>query len=236
MNVSKKIMFFTISMVALSNTNFAYSNKVLIDHVKQSIANAYAGKSKLTQDILNLPGMSSGKVRHFLNNICSLPQANYLEIGVWKGSTFISALYGNTHTLNDCIAIDNFSEFGAPKVDFLNNTHSFLPQNSFKFLDQDCFTVHSRTIFQDAVTIYFYDGNHTAESQETAFTYYDNILADTFIAIVDDWNHPPVEVGTRKAFAQLNYTILFEQALPASYNGDTANWWNGLYVAVIQKN
>ena len=73
-------------------TNYQLS---LIEHVKQSIQNAELGISQLNSKILNLEGMSSDKVRHFLNNICSLEHGNYLEIGVWKGSTFISALYKN---------------------------------------------------------------------------------------------------------------------------------------------
>ena len=40
----------------------------LVEHVKKSIANAAAGHSKLTQDVLQLQGMSSPKVRHFLNH------------------------------------------------------------------------------------------------------------------------------------------------------------------------
>lgn len=39
--------------------------------------------------------MSSPKVRHLLNNLCSLPSTSYLEIGTWKGSTWISALFQN---------------------------------------------------------------------------------------------------------------------------------------------
>jgi hypothetical protein len=56
-----------------------------------------------------------------------------------------------------------------------------------------------------------------------------------WIAIVDDWNFPEVPLGTKAAFEKLNYRVLFEVVLPAQHNGDVANWWNGLYVAVIHK-
>lgn len=51
--------------------------------------------------------------------------------------------------------------------------------------------------------MYFYDGAHTALDQEKAFTYSDSLFAPIFIAIIDDWNHSPVKIGTRKAFEQL---------------------------------
>lgn len=207
----------------------------LIVHVKNSIQMATNGKSKLTSNILGIEGMSSSKVRHFLNNLCALPEAFYFEVGVWRGSTFVSALYQNTATLYGAIAIDNWAQFGGPKGDFLANTSKYLAKNSFRFYEQDVFSVDVKDIFNLPVTIYFYDGDHTAEAQRSAFTYFNTIFADTFIAVVDDWNHEPTRIGTKQAFAELGYTILFEQILPANYNGDLANWWNGLYVAVIQK-
>ena len=74
-----------------------------------------------------------------------------------------------------------------------------------------------------------------AESQEKAFTYFNSLLSQTFIAIVDDWNWDAVKIGTRNAFQTLGYEVLFEYELPASFCGDTAQWWNGLYVAVVRR-
>lgn len=37
------------------------------------------------------------------------------------------------------------------------------------------------------------------------------------------------------AFKELHYNVLHEWSLPADYNGDEKNWWNGLYVAIIEK-
>jgi len=60
-------------------------------------------------------------------------------------------------------------------------------------------------------------------------------LDDTFISIIDDWNWKGVQTGTKQAFKKLGYEILFEKILPANFNQDRQNWWNGLYVAVIRK-
>lgn len=230
------IFLIVISPVIINLNLVGLEEKSLINHVKNSIAHAQKGISKLNYNALSLEGMSSPKVRHLLNNLCSLPDASYLEIGVWKGSTLIAALLGNTITLSDAIAIDNWSEFQGPHNIFKANVSRFLPENSVRFYDQDCFAIDLTKSFNKPINIYFYDGNHTAESQRLAFTYYNDIFADVFIAIVDDWNHEPARIGTRQAFEELKYTVLFEEILPANYNGDTQNWWNGLYVAVIKRN
>ena len=214
-----------------------FDSQILVDHVKQSIQSAQQHASKLNRDVLAIQGMTSPKIKHLLNNLCSLKDAQYLEIGVFMGSTFVAALYNNTDLLHHAVSVDNWSEFGGPKHAFFKNTQTFLPQNSFNFFDKDCFKLDIKTVCKKPVDIYFYDGNHSSESQEKAFTYFNEILADTFIAIVDDWVWAEVQEGTRKAFKKLNYTILYECELPCRLQGsDVDLWWNGFYVAVISKN
>jgi len=209
--------------------------KKLIDHVVKSIHKAENGVSKLNADVLKIPGMSSSKVRHFLNNICSLSNSVYLEIGCWKGSTWISSLFGNQDCMKFAYAIDNWSEFGYQKNIFEEHCNKFLKNKKYDFFSHDAFTIDLQSLGKRPINIYFYDGNHSIDSQELAFTYFNEIFDDSFIAIVDDWNCMEVQEGTEKAFKKLNYEIIFEKILPADYNGDTRKWWNGLYVAVLRK-
>ena len=231
MNLFLKKLFFVCSVLPLCMQ--ADDAELLAKHVKRSIKKAKVGESNLTNKILQLDGLSSSKVRHLLNNICSLPNSRYLEIGVYKGSTFISAVYRNN--LLDAIAIDNWSEFGFQKNIFFDNCMQYLDKDSFRVYEGDSFSVNLTDIFSQPVNIYFYDGHHSYESQYKAFMHYNEIFADTFIAIVDDWNWDQVRNGTQDAFKALGYTVLFEKVLPARYNCDKDNWWNGLYVAVIKK-
>lgn len=204
---------------------------LLVTHVKKSISNAKKMTSKLKDpEIFKIDGMSTPKVRHFLNNICSLPNCRYLEIGVWKGSTWVAALYQNHENILEATAIDNWSQFGNPTAEFLHNCDKFLCLNQYKFLDADSFKVDPLTLFNTPVNIYFYDGCHLQESQRKAFTYYNAILDDVFIAIIDDWNSEVHRIGTYQAFDELKYEILFEESLPSGEN----QFWNGQYVAVIR--
>ncbi len=206
----------------------------LIQHVQQSIANAEQGISSLSKEALSLDGMSSTKVRHLLNNLCSLPETNYLEIGTWKGSTWIAALYNNSSNISSAIAIDNWSQFKGPKDQFVTNCNTFLKDTKYQLIEQDCFQI-DLTLFSNPINLYFYDGDHTTLAQEKAFTYFNGIFDNIFIAVIDDWNFVGVPEGTYAAFAQLDYTILFETTLPARWVNDCDNWWNGIHIAVIRK-
>jgi hypothetical protein len=229
---TKKILLITILLC--SKQILSIDKKTLIEHVKNSIQKAHNYESKLNEPILAIEGYTGKKVKHFLNNLCSLEESNYLEIGVFKGATLIAALYGNTQSLSSATAIDNWSEFGGPKKTFLENTNLYLPRNSFWFFDNDCFT-QDKSIFRHPINIYFYDGNHSFEAQYQAFAYFNNIFDNVFIAVVDDWAWENVQKGTRQAFADLNYKILFETEIFTFNNIDPLTWWNGLYVAVLEK-
>lgn len=208
--------------------------KALITHVKKSIKLASQHSSSLTQDILQLEGMSITKNRCLLNNLLKLPKASYLEIGCWKGSTFISALYGNEDSVINAVAIDDWSEFGGPYMEFAANCSHYL-QAGYQFYSKDCFKIDPKSIIKTPVNIYFYDGAHTVEAQNKAFTHYDSAFDNVFITVVDDWNHGHARNGTFSAFSQLGYKVLYETYLPANFNGDRELWWHGLYVAVIRK-
>jgi len=205
--------------------------KIFIKLAEDSIAQAEKEDSKLSSDILSIPGMSSSKVRHLLNNLCSKSCVKYLEIGCWQGSTLISALYNNDRK---AVGIDDWSEFGNQRETFYAHVERFIPTANLSIHETNCFSIDKEKILEK-INVYFYDGHHSEESQEAAFTYFDDVLDDLFIAIVDDWNWERVRNGTFSAFKKLNYSILFEKELFSRWNGDRESWWNGLYVGVIKK-
>jgi hypothetical protein len=208
-----------------------------IQRVENAIAVAQTGESsKLTEDQFALPGMSSRWNRILLNELVKEGD-KYLEIGVWRGSTFVAANFKNNPAY--AIAIDNFSQFGNHKDEFISLLPVHLSQlvNKMVLIDCDCFDLNEES---DAAVltdnnVYFYDGAHEAEDQRKALTYYIPKLADKFIYIVDDWNYEPAQIGTRQGIAENNLKIHKEWILPSAFNGDTATWWNGIYIAVCEK-
>ena len=93
------------------------STEYLTEHIEKSLEFGEFEVSKLRQDIFDIKGLTSNKVRCFLNNVCGVEDCNYLELGVHRGATFCSAIYAN---YVNAVAIDNWSEYGGPKNIFLD--------------------------------------------------------------------------------------------------------------------
>lgn len=170
----------------------------LAEHMRNAFEKSERGESKLTEDLNphNLRGMSTFKVRHFLNNLCDLDNLNYLEIGTWQGSTLCSAMYQNKGVF---YAIDhfvkNFDHYEGCRVrDLLFENLSRLElRDKVEFFDCDCFNFNLSNI-KNKINVYFYDGEHSHKNQRDALLYYKPILADEFIFIVDDFRDRGADV------------------------------------------
>jgi len=206
--------------------------------IEISFYNAENNISKITDDIINMDGMSGTKTRHFYNNLLNIEDARYLEIGTWKGSSVCSAMFENKATV---VCIDNWSEFGGPKSEFLENFNRFKGNNNATFIENDCFKVDISIL--PKFNIYMYDGNHTNESHYMALLHYYKCLDDIFIFIVDDWNWKDVRDGTFNSIEKLQLNILYQREIRTTYDETHAEWgspeqraWhNGIYVAILQK-
>ena len=104
------------------------------------------------------------------------------------------------------------------------------------------FTLHTKSFFDipadelpQRVEVFFYDGDHCPESQRRAITHVWPVLSHDAVIVVDDTNHPGVLDATRQGLKEVGADILHEWLLPARFNGDTEQWWNGLYLAAVQK-
>ena len=213
-------------------TNF-YKTK-LVNNIEISLHKSDLYQSKITPDIINMEGMSGKKTRHFYNNICSMDDSRYLEIGTWKGSSICAAMCGNNMK---CLCIDNWSEFGGPKEEFLKNFNLYKGNNKATFIESNCWDVNLNNI--DKFNIYMYDGNHTEESHFKAINYYLSCLDNEFIYLVDDWNHDPVRYGTMCSIKDNNLKIIYKKeiftdcnpGIQKSYN----DWHNGICIFVLKK-
>jgi hypothetical protein len=208
---------------------------LLVAHVKNSLFQAEKNGAALNAAVLHLEGSSSPKVGSFLNYLCTLPETSYLEIGSWKGATCIPALYKNEAAVTCAIAVDRWTDLAVVKTEFLHNIETFIPRAHLRLIDADCFQINKSEVFHQPVTVFFYDGLHSKEDQEMAFTYFDEIFDDLFIAVVNHWNAPNVELGTREAFQKLEYQIVFEKKLMPNSNRDNPFCLNDLYIALIKK-
>ena len=200
-----------------------------ISHVENAGINAEKHTSKCSSDIMALEGMSGAITRHFYNNVVGMENARYLEIGTWKGSSTCSAMFGNEA---DVVCVDNWSEFGDVKKDFLENVAKFQGANKLTIVEKDAFAT-TVSDFPHKFNIYLYDGHHSVESHEKSLTHLIDAMDDVFIFIVDDWSWADSQTGTRQALAKLGLVVEYEKTYETPGGGD--GWWNGSSVMVLRK-
>ena len=87
--------------------------------------------------------------------------------------------------------------------------------------------------------MFMYDGDHEELSQYRALSRFLPLMDDTFVFVVDDWNWKAVQDGTRKAIDDLQLDVVFEREAKTEGEHesfrDRTGWWNGIFVAVLQK-
>lgn len=216
-----------------------YTIDFLVAHVDKAINDAYENKSKLSVDVLEMDGMSGKKTRHLYNNICTLNDVHYLEIGTWKGSSFISALYGNNI---QATSIDNSSEGENVSAILYANVLKYLKPNidSISLLTKDSWSIQDSDIKRN-IDIYMYDGAHTYEAQKKAITYYHKYFSKYVIIMVDDWECDWVKVreGTLDGINEMNMKVHYSKEIGLvnttehHKGGDT--FWNGCGVFVCER-
>lgn len=107
--------------------------KLTQEFVEAALELADKGQSKINERERELFGLSSPRVKALLNNLCCLKGTNYLELGVYRGSTLISALFGNPEC--KAVGVDNFRyderepKRWAPENDIWHNVKSQLEAN-----------------------------------------------------------------------------------------------------------
>lgn len=195
--------------------------------------------NELPSQILNMRGMSGRKYRRFINSLVNAtPDAAYLEIGSWTGSTACAALAGNSVRV---LCIDNWSLFDGPKLEFERNISAFLsPQTNWRFIESDFRTIDYRGV--GTFNIYLFDGPHEYQDQYDGIVVAQPALAEVHVLIVDDWNWPGVRRGTQDALQSLGIEVLYSIEIRTSQTdcrpiqcGQKTDWHNGCFFAACRK-
>lgn len=209
--------------------------------IYEAMKAALVGDSNVSSGVLEMEGMSGQKYRMFINNLIGrLKHARYLEVGVWKGSTFCAAVKGNKPDL--AVAIDNWSEFGAPRDEFVDNLGS-LTNKPIQLIDSDFRSVDfSKENWATPFNVYFYDGPHSEVDQHDGIVAALPALDEQFVLIVDDWNWTRVRRGTVSAIKVSGIRVDYEMEIrtaeddqPSPDFAEKTDWHNGYYIAACSK-
>jgi hypothetical protein len=186
-------------------------------------------------DDKQIQGMSSENVRFLINKLAQTYAKDgvYLEVGIWRGCSLISAALFNPTTR--CIGIDNFSLFNED-----NNNENILKTNLKKFDELKNVEFYNLD-YREALNLifakepdlkvgtYFYDGPHAYEDQLNGLNMVVPHLASKCAIIVDDINRKWIEQANQDFLAK-NPT--FCSALKIKKANYPSNWWNGIEVMI----
>ena len=216
----------------------------LVDRVIRAIDAAVDDNSRFNPEGYDVLGLSSTKIRHFLNNLCSERGTVYVDAGCYIGSTLFAALMNNSAV--KAYAIDDYSDGVvkphnrslADKYEIDNPIDSFI-QNAEKWMNVDCsvgFCVKPllQVEFNEQYkpNVVFYDAQND-ENMVANLEHIHKQAEDSYILIVDDANFEGV-VNYTNTFTE-DKNVIYERTIRTETPEDENDWWNGIYVAVIEK-
>ena len=210
-----------------------------IPHIIESIDKAERLDSNYTG--IAIESLTSNITKHFLNNICSLPDTVYLELGCYAGGTFYSALQNNN---TKGYAVDNYKQPTYPHRDDLNfkgyqNPKSVLlepPWHPDKRYDYTLIEDDVNNItLPEQVNVIFYDADHNPQAQYNNLKHVHQYCKDEFILIIDDANMPGVIESVDEFVRVMKLDVIFERKVLTNKPEDDTSWWNGLYILLLKK-
>ena len=215
-----------------------------VDRVIRAIDAATDNNSRFNPEGYDVLGLSSDKVRHLLNNLCSERGTVYVDVGCYMGSTLFAALYKNSAV--KAYAIDDYSDgVIKPKKKDLGNKFDVenpidaMVNNADKWMNLDCsvgFAV--KPVLQwlpnkeHRPDVIFYDGE-VGDNMNANLEHLHEQAKDNYILIIDDANFNGV-VDNAKKF-QEDKEVVFEKTIRTEIAEDDKSWWNGLHILVITK-
>lgn len=207
------------------------------DYISQCIARALKNDVELPDSVYKIRGFATPTMRRLIHALCAYGKITYLEVGTYCGASFVSSFHGDGVS----IGVDNWSQ-GFNSVygneEFSDNVEKHMDHAGAAIVcDKDAFSIDLAE-FPENIDIYYYDGEHSEESQAKALPYFFPNLSDTFIFIVDDTNWPQVKSGTEKGFLALKDKIKILGKWSLTGTGgrhDDAIWHNGMMITLIQK-
>lgn len=181
-------------------------------------------------DICKIPRMSTYAIATMINKgVSEMPnEHSFVNVGVWNGFTFLAGMMKNAG--KTCIGVDNFSEFGGPREQFLGRFRHY-KSASHHFYDMD-YREYFAKVHKGSIGFYIYDGEHSYENQLDGLKVAEPFFADGCIVLVDDTNLKAPRWALFDFIAQSKnkYKII----LDASTQGNLhPTLWNG--VIVLQK-
>lgn len=221
--------------------------------VAASLEQADNERSKISERERDLFGLSSIRLKCLINNLCAGGKVNYLELGVYKGATLISSVFGN-----DCkaVGVDNFKyddrepKKWAPEGFIWDNMKSQLEANIKRY------DLHPETKIPGSITIVQSDFEKIDWTKQPKFNVclfditpvnqalYDeffektlNAMAMEFVIVFTNQSNAQHAEELNKSLLrhQDKFTIQFSEIRTSGGTSDASRYYSGIRVLNIKK-
>ncbi|MEZ0373448.1 MAG: class I SAM-dependent methyltransferase [Candidatus Sericytochromatia bacterium] len=152
------------------------------------------------------------------------PEQVYLNIGVWHGFTLLAGMLARPD--GPCIGVDDFSEWGRPRMAFVERFARFKCEQH-RFFDMD-YVKYMRQVHKQPIGVYCFDGPHRELDQSRGLELAHPYIAAGGLIFIDDSNEMRVKAPTL-AFVQ-NHPEYRVIANFGTVSNTHPTWWNGLMI------
>lgn len=215
----------------------------LKEHVKNSIYKAERNISKINNDRLlkHTFGFSSERIKHLINNICSIDGTCYYEFGTYRGGTFASALFKNQV---QGYAIDNFqfnpfekqviNPKGWSNVEqgFKDNIKAFQLENKTTLIKSSFTTLLLPSLKHQGSVIYIDSGIANGDQIIDKVLYK---FTDISVVIANGLRIPNYTEVIEESLKKHNVTIHDKVVLQSTNLEDNRSWWSGIVIWIIER-
>jgi len=178
-------------------------------------------------ELLEIPRMSTFAIGAVINKGVSEMRRNccFVNVGVWHGFSFLAGMKDNPD--KKCIGVDNFSQFGGPREQFMERFNRYKSPNH-RFYDID-YKEYFAKVHAGGIGFYIYDGDHDYENQMEGLRVPEPFFSEKCIILVDDTNSDEPRQATLDFVAERSqrYKILLDRTTLFNMH---PTLWNGLMI------
>jgi hypothetical protein len=201
--------------------------RVWLERINTILPADSGGIAAILSELSPVPRMSTVAIGAIINRAVSqMPDdCSFVNVGVWHGFSLLVGMRQNPH--KRCVGVDNFSQWGGPRVDFWKRFEQYRSENHF-FHEMD-YRNYFETVHRGQIGVYFYDGDHSYDEQLKGLRLAEPYFADNCIVLVDDTNWEGPREATRSfvSHSPWRYDVLFDRATAGNFH---PTWWNGLTI------
>ena len=212
---------------------------------QEAVKKSSKGVTKLIPQILEIHGITSRRIKSLLNNICDMKSVVYLELGVFRGSTLIAAMYKND--IKKAYAVDNFNydpiepgkynEKGWPSIRraFNDACIRYGLSDNLVLLEKAVQEVDITEI-SEPVNVVFYDcwpaktGNMVDNLKHVLGS-----LDSVFILIISEYSSKSTKTAATKFIEDNNLITHYTEELKTMGVRNANSWWSGIGIYVLEK-